>query len=46
MVVEEDSNLRNLAKSCSIFSTRSLSSPEIKEEGRLLTARRNLERTA
>jgi len=46
MVVEEGNDLRNLAKSCSIFSTRSLSSPEIKEEGRLLTARRNLEKTA
>lgn len=46
MVVEEGSDLRNLAKSCSIFSTRSLSSPEVRDESRMLTPRANLERTA
>jgi hypothetical protein len=46
MVVEEGSDLRNLAKSCSIFSTRSLASPEVRDESRMLTPRASLERTA
>jgi len=40
MVVEEGNDPRALARECSIFSTRSLSSPDIRDEARLLTARR------
>lgn len=46
MVVEEGSDMRNLAKSCSIFSTRSLSAPEVRDESRMLGSRKGLERTA
>jgi hypothetical protein len=38
MVVEEGSDLRNLAKSCSIFSGRSLSSEEVRNGAKLLKA--------
>jgi len=37
MVVEEGNDLKNLAKSCSIFSTRSLSSDEVNQNARLLS---------
>ena len=36
MVVEEGSDAKNLAKSCSIFSTRSVNSGEVREEARML----------
>lgn len=38
MVVEEGSDLKSLARSCSIFSTRTLSSPDRRDPGRLLSA--------
>jgi hypothetical protein len=40
MVVEEGNDPRALARECSIFSTRSLSAPDIREEAKLLSARR------
>lgn len=39
MVVEEGSDLKNLASQCSIFSTRSLSSSEVREGAKLLKAK-------
>jgi hypothetical protein len=36
MVVEEGSDLKNLASQCSIFSTRSLSSSEVRQGAKLL----------
>lgn len=36
MVIEEGSDVKNLAKNCSIFSTRSLSSEEVRQNARLL----------
>jgi hypothetical protein len=37
MVVEEGSDIKSLARSCSIFSNRSLSAPNQPEAGRLLS---------
>ncbi len=39
MVVEEGSDLKNLASQCSIFSTRSLSSDEVRQNAKLLKAK-------
>lgn len=36
MVVEEGSDMKNLAKSSSIFSTRSINSNEVRDEARML----------
>ena len=36
MVVEEGGDVKNLARDCSIFSTRSLSSPDVRDEAHLL----------
>jgi hypothetical protein len=36
MMVEEGSDVKNLAKNCSIFSTRSLSSDEVRQQAKLL----------
>jgi len=46
MVVEEGSDLKNLATQCSIFSTRSLSSDEVRQNAKLLKAKEKTAKTA
>lgn len=46
MVVEEGNDLKNLASQCSIFSTRSLSSDEVRQSAKLLKAKEAPARTA
>jgi hypothetical protein len=46
MVVEEGNDLKNLASQCSIFSTRSLSSDEVRASAKLLKAKDAPARTA
>ena len=44
MVVEEGSDVKSLARECSIFSSRSLSAPDIRDEARMLGSGNRRER--
>jgi len=41
MVVEEGGDVKHLARECSIFSTRSLSTPDMRDGAHMLTAAKN-----